>query len=153
MNPSKDYVQIILATRKLNKHKRSSSQSLRDHDRILKRLQSNSIMPDYVCAYLEKTLKKHVTLASLLSIARPIVNDLNLKMDRLAKRNRDALLCWFAENWDYIYPYISMNDYRYDNCLQNGDSDTIQEKELRTEEVSLSHSFNPLDVTSLLNVH
>lgn len=141
-------VDIIMATRPPDKYKRNSQQSIRDHEKIVRRMKSVGVLPDFILAYLEKTYNKHLTTASLLMLANTAVYSLNLPIDRLAKRNRQALLCWFAEHWNVIYPLLG-NLLAYDMYCSDLEENLINEKQCYLGDRSL----NPLDIKQLLNNH
>lgn len=61
---------------------------------------------DLVTAYLENMFGHHLTTMFLLDLAADLEKKINIEVDRLARRNRQALLCWFAENWEKIQPLI-----------------------------------------------
>ena len=61
---------------------------------------------DYVSSFIDKFFGTHVTITILLSLANIVVSQNHIKLDRLARRNRSALLCWYAENWNVIDPIL-----------------------------------------------
>lgn len=96
----------ILTTRAVNKHKRKTPQSIRDYEKIKQRITDVGIKMDIVSAYLDHLFGSHVTALSLLKNANHYAKKIGIQVDRLAKRNRSAMLCWYAENWDKIKPYL-----------------------------------------------
>lgn len=153
MQRNKNYVKLIVSTRPLNKHKRKTAQSVRDHEKIKKRLEYNGIMPDYISAYLEKSIGRHISSTSLLSLASDIEYEFNLKIDRLARRNRQALLCWFAENWNIILPAINKKINL--SILSDKDqySDSPKESDCASDPGTFNIKFDPSDLNQLLNFH
>lgn len=146
-------IDIIMQTRPSNRHKRNTAQSMRDHEKIQKRLQSNGVMPDYISAFLEKTYGRYFTSASLLLLANNAVSKLNLSIDRLAKRNRQALLCWYAENWEKISPLISNSAFAHSLIHGNIDSDESNEERINLIEIEYNNPIDPRDISQLLNSH
>ncbi|EAY00879.1 hypothetical protein TVAG_265820 [Trichomonas vaginalis G3] len=126
----------IIETRRINKHKRNTAQSFRDHNRIVSRMEQIGIKVDFVSACLEKICKDKLTTAFLLLIANSLISKLNIPIDRLAKRNRTALLCWYAEHWEEVSPYIP-------------DIVSVSKKESNKSNLI----FNPFDISQLLNHH
>lgn len=109
---------------------------------------------DYVSAYLERQVGEYMTLVNLLSIAQVVSSEVNIKIDRLAKRNRSALLCWYAENWDKISPVLSMMRTKLHSIVSNTRKD--MKNQMRDYQYNSSSSddyFDPSDINTLLNVH
>ena len=96
---------------KIRRGGKQSTQSSRDYERIQTRIQQNGSKIEYVSNFLDRYFRTHVTSVILLSLARIFIRKLDLTLDRLAKRNRTALLCWFAENWDPIYAQLKRTDF------------------------------------------
>lgn len=95
---------------------------------------------------LSKTLGPAFTNSELLSLASLISNGLGIYIDRMAKRNKNALMCWFSENWMMIYPYIRKQmskDYSINHKRINENNNTEH----------LFTTFDPTDVLQLLNKH
>ncbi|EAX96433.1 hypothetical protein TVAG_284030 [Trichomonas vaginalis G3] len=135
-------------------HKRNSTQSQRDNERIEKRKMKNGLKTEYIYAYFNRLIGSHVTFPLLLNFARIFSQDLQINIDRLAKRNRSALLCWYAENWDSIKPALNrvVKDLNIQSIIGN------QNHPSTTNEIVISHVNNqmicdPSDLTQLLNYH
>lgn len=135
-----------------NKSEKKISQSARDFESIQKRIRSNSDKLEYVSSYIDRYFGTHVTSAILLSLARIIVENYNIKIDRLAKRNRSALLCWYAENWTLIHGMLKgMSLSSLMNLTSSPTSDADIEK--NSEPIVEQKYVDPLDISSLLNMH
>lgn len=93
------------------KSKKRSSQSARDSMKINDRIKINGGKIEYVSDYINRLFDTHVTSSILISLANIFLDRLNLKLDRLAKRNRTALLCWYAENWNVILCVLQQMDF------------------------------------------
>ncbi|EAX92971.1 hypothetical protein TVAG_416330 [Trichomonas vaginalis G3] len=72
----------IIETRHMNKHKRCTAQSFRDHNRIVMRMEQIGVKMDVVSAYLERMYKCRLTTSFLLLIALPLIE--RLKIERLS---------------------------------------------------------------------
>lgn len=149
---SANVVHIIVSTRTQNKRKRNTAQSMRDHEKIQKRIQTNGVLPDYISVYLERYFQQRFTASTFLSIANNLISNLNLRIDRLAKRNRQALLCWFAENWNTIHPHLKYFKNHVNYLSKSSDSDSIKDGFDDSDFVAIGN-INPMDVSQLLNVH
>lgn len=98
-------------------------------------------------AQLEKLFIKYPNLAKkkdFVQFARLISKKLSLKLDRDASRVREALQCWFAENWVKINPIFYSTYIEFSNSLQK--SKTIEKISKSTETFKLPDDiFEKLD--------
>ncbi|EAY13254.1 hypothetical protein TVAG_463880 [Trichomonas vaginalis G3] len=135
--------------------KAKSAQSIRDNEKVQKRVKFNGEKLDYVSNYIDKYFGAHVTIAILTSLAKIVMGKHKVKLDRLARRNRAALLCWYAENWDIIHPILKENDFKkkikikmhsYPNHIDRSNNEIPKE--------SCDYYYvDPTDLTVLLNYH
>lgn len=88
------------------------------------------------------------TNAELINIAVYISNGIGIKVDRMAKRNRDALLCWFSENWGLIYPILTKSKLLLLNHTKMNKNCNLP-NQMQKETVT----HKPYDVLQLLNQH
>lgn len=135
----------LMTTRKSRKLRLLSKKSLKDHSLIEQRMQINGVKIDYVGAVLESIYGRRYTVEDMLCLARKIAKLNKFKIDRLAHRNRDALLCWYAENWEYVYPVL------FNNGTQN--TGKISPKSDIQETISENQLIDPSDISQLLNKH
>ncbi|EAX90368.1 hypothetical protein TVAG_036800 [Trichomonas vaginalis G3] len=99
-----------------------------------------------VYSVLSNAIGVAFTNNELLSLANIVSNRLGIYIDRMAKRNKNALMCWFSENWMMIYPYIRKQmskDYSINHKRINENNNTEH----------LFTTFDPTDVLQLLNKH
>lgn len=142
------YMDEIISTRKIRRHKSKSGKNEKDYMAIIKRVRRNGIKVDYVSAYIDRIMGEHVTGAQLIAFATSIADKYNVKVDRLAKRNRNALLCWIAENWNIVQPNI--NDIK----LEKSESETDFDEEISSPDMKIEPSYiDPSDIRLLLNYH
>lgn len=122
------------------KQKRNTTQSIRDNERTMARVKKNGFKIEYVTAYIDKQFGTHVSSAILLTFAHTLCEKLSLKLDRIAKRNRNALICWYAENWATVQPHLS-------------DLTLPEKTEQKTDETKdkLKEDQDPYDISTLLN--
>ncbi|EAY23132.1 hypothetical protein TVAG_183690 [Trichomonas vaginalis G3] len=109
---------------------------MKDYEQVMTRLHGLAGKVEYVTDYLKGLYGHNVTAVSLLSRAAKLEQELGITMDRLARRNRQALFCWFTENWDLILPILTRNS----------------SKKILNESMSDCY-INFLDVKQLLNYH
>jgi hypothetical protein len=81
-----------------------SKQAEKDQVLIVERIRRNQGLMDRITRRLEviSTQKK-----DLLVVAHHIGQAIRVPLDRLAKRSRDCLFCWFCENWGTIEPIFT----------------------------------------------
>lgn len=96
----------ILTPRLIKESKRTTAQSIRDNEKIMKRIETAGVKLQYVANYIVNIFGQNVTAYALLKQANRLSEYLNIPIDRLATRNRQALFCWFTENWDIIQHYL-----------------------------------------------
>lgn len=91
--------------------KRTTSQSNRDYELVKTRTYVLGDKLIHVSGQLKRLYGNNVTAVSLLSRANILERMLGIPIDRLARRNRQALFCWFTENWEIIRPYLMQPTY------------------------------------------
>lgn len=127
-------------------------QSIKDYEEIQSRMKANEEKLGFVSAYIDRYFETHVTSAILLSLAKILVQKFNLKLDRLAKRNRSAMLCWYSENWDKILPYLRQGKPNF-----TGKTPWTPQILIHDQTVSpmnhMNYNMDPTDITYLLNQH
>ena len=118
------------------------------NDRLLvdQRLKNNQGKIDFVTtALLAFFQTKKLTVQLLKPLAKSIINQSKeIYLDRLAKRNRHALLCWFCENWSHVLPFIRSSMQNLD-CEEMEVPSSPEPHEPRAEDMC--------DVMFLLNHH
>ena len=133
-------IAIVRSQSKSNLKGSKIPQSERDYKKIQERVRKNLSQLEYIERYFEKILSKKAKATFLSEVAQEAANKLNLHIDRLAKRYRNALLCWYAENWAQISNVI---DDIISKCLKHDDNG---EKEKKME-------IDPSNISLLLNYH
>ncbi|EAY20457.1 hypothetical protein TVAG_110700 [Trichomonas vaginalis G3] len=133
--------------------KTRTPQSIRDYEKVQKRMKDNGSKVDQVSTFIDKYFGTHVTIAILTSLAKIVMGRYALKLDRLARRNRSALLCWYAENWDVIFPLL--NDSAFEMKLKS--IKRLQNMRPKIEPLAPKPAntefIDPSDLTLLLNFH
>lgn len=141
-----EMVYDLLSTRKMRKFTVVSLQNMKDHDEILFRMRACGVQIDLVTEILECKNGGRVTVEHLLSFARKLSKKIGVRLDRLANRNRNALLCWYCENWPSIYPHL--NDFNSHSIRK-----TIDEMQFLPIIPRNVRSIDPSDINQLLNHH
>ena len=140
----------------------SADQALRDYQKIQSRVSQKGLMVDIVKAYFEKIMGKKVRASFILSVAQILSSTFQIKLDRLAKRNRTALLCWYAENWVKIAPSLQSVILQYakdpDFCSYEENHPMTMEQLFpkETEQTETNPSNMKIDVSNiecLINKH
>lgn len=112
---------------------------------INKRVDKIGVHLSIVHYFLIDYLGAGFTNVELMQLAQNVSQRLGIYLDRMAKRNKNALLCWFAENWVAIYP-----------CLQQLPPPQKKKPEIKFEispYMPQKPVFDPTDVLQLLNRH
>ncbi|EAX93628.1 hypothetical protein TVAG_336140 [Trichomonas vaginalis G3] len=134
--------------------KEKSSQTIRDYKRIQHRVKMHAEKIDFVSSYIDRYFGTHVTIAILTTLAKITMEKYNLTLDRLERRNRIALLCWFARNWGFVYPILKDKDFRSNLmkifCQLNS---TFRPQEFPTIPNLQGSYIDPSDLSFLLNYH
>ena len=115
-------------------------QSERDYKRVQERLQRNSTYIEFIENYFKNFISGKVNAVFMNEVARVIAERLNIHIDRLAKRYKTALLCWYAENWNQIAGVI---DSAISQCL-------TAKCQLNTSP-PVKQPLDPSDLRNLLN--
>lgn len=139
------FVADILTTRKIRKKKNISEQSIKDSYETEIRMEKNGVKIDLVEAVLENIYGKKYTVEQIRVLAMGIARKISKKLDRLAHRNKNALLCWFSENWDQVYPYLYAKFQKKPKFI--GSKDNFSENLLEKTYI------DPSDLSQLLNTH
>lgn len=137
------------------KYKRLTPQSQRDSEKIQKRVVDLGPKVEYVSSYVDKFFGTHVNIEILTSIARIVEQKYNIPLDRLAKRNRRAMLCWYAENWDVVVNILDEKKSDARKIFKRRGRKNLAEIEALMEKTNLQKKmqFDPMDLSTLLNYH
>ncbi|EAY03545.1 hypothetical protein TVAG_041970 [Trichomonas vaginalis G3] len=136
----------IIKARSINKHRRTTSQAIRDHEQLMNRISKLGIKVDYVSAYLDYLYGTHATVFMLLPQAEEMEKKLQIEVDRLARRSKQALICWYAENWEVIYPYINVENEQ--SGVKLGYERFVQKKDFQK-----GYEIDISDISQLINHH
>lgn len=149
-----NYMFNIFPSFPVETYKRNTTQAQRDNERIEKRKLKNGMKTEYIYAYFNRLIGSHVTFPLLLNFAKIFSQDLQLNIDRLAKRNRSALLCWYAENWENIKPALHrvVKDLNIQSVVGNKSTQS-NSNEIVISQVTSQKNPDPSDLSSLLNYH
>lgn len=139
------FVNDLLNTRKIRKKRSISRKSYKDRNQINARIQNNGVKIDLVTEILETIYGGHFTVGTLLKYAQFVAHKNKIKIDRLAYRSRDALICWFVENWTIIFPELK----HFSPTKQEKIKSELNIKEARSNE----NALDPSDIHQLLNHH
>lgn len=136
------------------KHRKRTPQCQRDYEKIQRRIKFNGEKVEYVASYIDRYFGSHVTSMMLISIANVITEKHKIKLDRLARRNRSALLCWMTENWDIIHPYLKEKKHKN---IEKGETKSDESDENWNRNIYKCEEycgyFDPSDISLLLNTH
>lgn len=125
---------------------RTTPQSIKDNEQLQIRIQKVGMDLEFVATYLKQIFGIDVTASTLLKLAEQLCYQYSLCLDRQAKRNRKALLCWYCENWKLIQhslPNINYNS-RFNPVIQK-----FNQVDAKNQRVMVDVS----DINMLLNYH
>lgn len=110
-----DSEKVISGDSMTKNYKRTTSKSIRDYEEVKYRSKLLGTKLSLVSDTLKIMFGEDVTAIKLLKWAKMFERMMGLQIERLARRNRQALFCWFAENWETIQPYLYMkkDDRKY----------------------------------------
>lgn len=112
------------------------------HEDIIERVRKNEGYFEMVKYFINDYLGNGYTNAQLVSLARYFSNECSIYLDRMAKRNRNALLCWFSENWLSILPHLTSSNVMF-----------LKKENDEHYNMNSSYPLVILDVHYLLNYH
>ena len=78
----------------------------KEKERIAGRLTGFNPKDNDVWRQITSRFGANIKQPELLSIAKVLAQNANLKLDRDAKRRKSVLIKWFDENWNLIAPFI-----------------------------------------------
>ena len=87
-------------------HKTATSQTIKDRKLIAERVQKNQLYYNKMEQALGVVLNRKTRKDDLLAYAKRIIAANGLKIERLIKRSKPVLICWFCEHMDLV-PLLS----------------------------------------------
>jgi hypothetical protein len=84
------------------KRTKLSDQAIEDRVLIQDRVRKNANLMPEVLKELGLLCSESLQKKDLIVIAGKVSTLCNVPLDRLAKRSRDCLICWFSEHWPCI---------------------------------------------------
>lgn len=145
---------MFVSARSVKNNKLHHSQTIRDYKKLQIRMKANEGKLEFVSNYLDDYFGTHVNAQILSSLAKIIIDIHGLSLDRLAKRNRSALLCWYAENWDKIEPVLKgLNLGKVQNNSLASDKQCLRIEDFKPISMNSEHEADPYSITKLLNFY
>lgn len=102
-----------------------------ERNRISERISGFDPKNNIAWRTLTDRLGSNLTQRELLSIARLVSQEANIKLDRDARRRKIVLIKWFVENWKFVEPRLS------DIVLETDLNDTHDGFDIMEEELQL----------------
>ena len=130
--------------KKTGRRKRLTPQTIRDNEKLNLRIKRNQERIQLLDNHLSNADGRKMKMSELLSIATFMSQISKTKIDRIAKRNRNGLLCWINENFDSLFDYISSNTTlnRYNSVLKSIADILMMNKEDMKKEDELISKYN-----------
>lgn len=137
------------------KRRTLSQQTQKDQELTADRIRLNKERIDSILEKLVQLCGASPQKKDLLVLAREIQAESLIRLDRLAKRNRDCLICWFCENWRVISIYIDKlileKPNAFDSRVITHASSQKTESETSTENESSENDTDDSFSISLFN--
>jgi hypothetical protein len=97
----------VIRIQRTGKRRSISEQTQRDSARLNERIRHNAALFPLVEMTLDRVFKKQ-RRSELIDLAEKCahVNGAVHPIDRIARRHRPGLICWFCENWSAISAYV-----------------------------------------------
>ena len=108
--------------------------------RIAYRLAGFNPKDNPVTQEITRRFGPNIKHGELVGIAQAIADKAQIKLDRDAKRRKNVLIKWFAENWDIISPFLDYIVLEDNNEEEdgggNGDENNESEKDDESDGIS-----------------
>jgi hypothetical protein len=92
----------LIVIPRVGKRHTLSKQAQKDQGLTTDRMRQNAAYLDVIRTKLEYLCGPSPQKKDLIVVARELCGPCKVSLDRLAKRSRDCLLCWFCEHWSAI---------------------------------------------------
>ena len=137
--------QIFQPTLQYIQQQSQKSQQPDEKLRIAYRLAGFNPKDNPVTQEITRRFGANIKHGELVGIAQAIAEKAQIKLDRDAKRRKNVLLKWFAENWEIISPFL---DYIVLEENNDGEEEEDQEQEMNEEQHTPEHNI-PMQQTSI----
>lgn len=116
----------IVVIKRVGKRQMLSDRAIQEQEQVNSRIKKAGSLFDFVAKELKNVFHKDLNFTELRNIASTAVKGTNIKIDRLSKRNKNAMLCWYCENWDAIRGTIEkMGDNKSDPDNSSNQEDFV----------------------------
>ena len=127
------------------RRKKLTQQTIHDNERLNIRMLQNKPRLQIIDRKMVNKKGKKMTMYELYNLAQTISNVTNRKIDRLARRNRNGLLCWLAESIDIISNQQTLDEIR--KRVQLNNDQQLNQHELRNIEQEDQPQSNNENIT------
>lgn len=97
----------MIVIRREKPAKLPSEQTIKEQELLNARIKKNKDRFENVSRFLEKYFDGSVHLKDATDLALSMGKQVGLVVDRRAKRHKPAIICWFCENWEHLYPLLA----------------------------------------------
>ena len=105
----------IVVIKRVGKRTELSDRAIHEQEQVNNRIKNAGSLFEIVTKELKNIFHKNLNFPELRNIADMAIKGTDLKVDRLSKRNKNAMICWFCENWETIRGTIhKMGDNKSD---------------------------------------
>lgn len=122
----------VIVIQRVGKRNTVSTRTLEEQTITNRRIKACGERLEIVTRYIESKFGAKSNFTHIKKIASYIAESLNIKIDRVSKRKKEAMLCWFTEHWDCVFPLLSQTNFTFEEvkpkvvCEENSSPKPIQ---------------------------
>lgn len=96
----------VFVIQRVGKRNDLSEQAIQEQAQTNSRIRRCGPRLNMVNKYFESRFAPKISFKDLKHIADQVIKKISLHVDRISKRNKVAMQCWFVEHWDIIKPIL-----------------------------------------------
>ena len=81
-------------------------QTMIEQEDLNRRIRRNQASIPQISYFMDRFFGGNLRLKEATALASNLAKHIGLKLDRVAKRHKPAMICWFCENWNCLFPYL-----------------------------------------------
>lgn len=102
----------VIVLQRVGKRSELSQRALKEQKIVNQRIKDCGESFQTIPKLLDSVFHTTLTFTDYKNIAEELTRFIPIKIDRLSKRNKSAMICWFAENWSIVncfLPHIAID--------------------------------------------
>ena len=104
MKPNEDPKVVII--KRVGKHHSVTKRSMDEQHELNLKIKSLGAKYSYVSQELNILFAGDLNCKALLDVAEKVKQYIQIPIDRLTRRHKSAMICWYAEHWEQIKPIV-----------------------------------------------